>query len=337
MLELEDYAMVPADELQTGEPFCSLFPIDRNVRASILKSMREAGYDQSKPINVWRQRNVVLDGHTRLGCAIELDTGDVPVCYSDFDTEEEALAYTIANQKNRRSLTNAEFMRCIMAADKRQKHGGDRGNQHTGGKASTEALAEKKSAAVTAKIVGVGRPMVERARAIIDHAEEDPSILQAVLDGKESIRMGAQKVADQRRKKSLLKRMGSPPPRQVVAAPLDAPPLSPSPAAEAVKHNGALESCPLRARVVSHRFDDDVAIHRLAAPVLKQLKVDIRAAVGERSFSAMTPLHRALNYVLDVPGPDYWGVCEKCDGKGRADNLGTCKTCKGGGYLVPGI
>lgn len=55
-----------------------------------------------------------------------------------------------------------------MVVDSRKRHGGDRGNQYTGGKASLEALP--KSAAQTAKIVGTSPRKVEQIRQVIDHA-----------------------------------------------------------------------------------------------------------------------------------------------------------------------
>lgn len=78
-------------------------------------------------------------------------------------------------------------MRCVQAVDKRKERGGDRGNQHTGGKASSEALPQK-TAEQTAKVVGTSRSKVEKVLLIVDHATKtDPRPLQEVLSGRASI------------------------------------------------------------------------------------------------------------------------------------------------------
>jgi hypothetical protein len=70
-------------------------------------------------INVWKDGLVVVDGHTRRLGALACGLTEVPVCFHDFATEEDALRYAIHNQKHRRNLTSADLMRCIEAVDKR--------------------------------------------------------------------------------------------------------------------------------------------------------------------------------------------------------------------------
>jgi hypothetical protein len=98
--------------------------------------------------------------------------------------EDAAIRYAIPDQRDRRNLTNADLMRFIEAVDRRKTAG------RPEKLASTEANFEK-SAEQTARIVGTSRATVERARAIIDHAEEDPAIKEAVLRGRKSIAVGA--------------------------------------------------------------------------------------------------------------------------------------------------
>jgi hypothetical protein len=69
--------------------------------------------------------------------------------------------------KNRRNLTDAEIIRCIEVLDRRKKQG--EGQERDKGqfqpKASNEAIG--KSAKETAKVVGVSRAKVERARTVL--------------------------------------------------------------------------------------------------------------------------------------------------------------------------
>ncbi|MGQ9688561.1 MAG: hypothetical protein ACUVXF_07230 [Desulfobaccales bacterium] len=73
--------------------------------------------------------------------------------YKSFETEDEALAYAIHPQRNRRNLTDAEIIRCIEALDMKPRQGEDQ--ERKGGKfqpkASNEAIG--KSAQETAKVV----------------------------------------------------------------------------------------------------------------------------------------------------------------------------------------
>jgi hypothetical protein len=79
--------------------------------------------------------------------------------------EDEAMDYAIANQRDRRSLTNGELDRLVVAVDKRRQRGNHKGNQHTGvQKASNEAIF--KSADVTAELAGTSRAKVEKIRVI---------------------------------------------------------------------------------------------------------------------------------------------------------------------------
>lgn len=325
------------EELRTAEPFESLFPIDPGTKAEIAESMKDRGYDPAHPVSVWRQRCVVVDGHTRRLAAIETGIREISVCFHDFADEEEALKYAIDCQRKRRNITNAEILRCIKAVDARKRRGaepGGRGNQHTGGKASADALPDdtRKSAEVTARIVGVSPKTVERARSIIDHAKEDPSIEQAVLDGKESIRMAERRVADKKKKKAEAQRreyhMPSP-------ARVEPRAHAPSRLRHTPEDEAWLAGFPLRARVVADRFDEDALLYRRFRGVLDGIKPGLLDVVGERSSVGMSLLYRALHQVCSVAPIELWLICARCNGTGI--HSGRCDSCRGGGYSIPGL
>ena|GEM_PF-6077577 len=108
----------------------------------------------------------------------------MPVYYHEFADEDEALRYAIANQRDRRNLTDTDLLRLIEAVDNREKRGGDRGNQYAGGNPSREGLPPKGTAEQTAKIVGTSRSKVEKARVILDEAKTNPTVKEEVLSGK---------------------------------------------------------------------------------------------------------------------------------------------------------
>jgi hypothetical protein len=119
-----------------------------------------------KPIDVWRQSNVVVDGHTRRLAAIDASS-QVVVCYHDFANEDEALDYAIANQRDRRNLDDGELLRLLEVRDKRKQRGAHVGNQYTGVEKTSSEVISKSSSVATAELVGASRTKVEKARAII--------------------------------------------------------------------------------------------------------------------------------------------------------------------------
>jgi hypothetical protein len=56
----------------------------------------------------------------------EIDRAKAWVYYHDFKDEDEALDDAVANQRDRRNLTDAEFLSLVAAVYKRRPHGGDR-------------------------------------------------------------------------------------------------------------------------------------------------------------------------------------------------------------------
>lgn len=189
-------------KLVTRPPFSTLFPIDPRVLAAIKEDMETNGYDLSKPIDIWTGDNVVLDGHTRLQAATQAGVQDVPTHVHTFDDEDAALEYTIHNQRDRRNMTDADIIRCVMALDRRkmERGGGDRRSAGSiVSKAPTGAFDNQsaKSAEATARIIGASPRTVERTRTVLDHAD-DPT-RQAVLDGQKSINQAYNETQERRK------------------------------------------------------------------------------------------------------------------------------------------
>ena len=164
-------------KIKTRPPFSTLFPIDNCVWEAIKENMEAAGFDASKPLDVWRQENILLDGHTRLAAAKAAQI-DVEIFYHDFDTEEAALEYAISNQRNRRNLTDADIFRCVSALDSR-KQAGRPSDKLAQPCANSEEAG--KSSEKTAELVGVSPRKVEQVRTVIGHAS--PETLAAVEQG----------------------------------------------------------------------------------------------------------------------------------------------------------
>lgn len=173
-------------------PFNGLFPINPQILEAIAEDMEEHGVDESKPIDVWKEEMVVLDGHTRLAAAEDKGFEEVFIHCHSFPNEGLALEYAIHNQRDRRNFTDADIMRCIEVLDKREEKGGDHGNQFTDkkvAKAPTGAIGSNtdktKSAIKTAKVVGTSPRKVERARTVRDHG--DKKTKEEVKSGQKTI------------------------------------------------------------------------------------------------------------------------------------------------------
>ena len=196
--------MKKPEEIKTHPTFESLFPIKPAVLAKIEQDMSDGTYDLSQPIilAIWEglEEQVCIDGHTRLQAALNTGIEEVPVWLHEFDTEEEALEKAIQLQSNRRNMTDAELVTCIETLDKRKPRGGDRRSEEAKSKASSDAIEKSgsKSAADTAKLLGISTSKVERTRSVLSNG--DPETIEAVKNNEMSINKACQKTRKERSK-----------------------------------------------------------------------------------------------------------------------------------------
>ena len=312
-------------DLSVCPPFSTLFPIDKSKLKSITESMREDGFDPSRPINVWRQGSIVVDGHTRREAAIAAGITDIPVCFHDFPDEDAAVVYAIKAQVDRRQLTDAEVYRVTTELDNRRKAGRPPVRAK---KLISSEINYPDTASETASKIGASRSKVCAARTIEANAERFPEIKEAVLSGQKSLRMAEREISDRKRKEKLAYEPVIPPP--VVRD--DPKPSHASTLNVSDADREWLESHPLRSRVVASRFDEDALIYRRFSVALGSIRGELQHMIGLRSAEHQTALYTALLAVSPLPSINTWTVCRKCEGKG-----GTCRPCRGSGYLVPGF
>lgn len=157
--------MNPTD-IKTAEPFEGLFPIDAATLTAVADHMEKHGYDPAQPLVIWYERDVLLDGHTRLAAARQLKFTRVPVVKKGFRTENQAVEYAIHCQRDRRNLSDADLLRWIQEVDKRKKQG-----ERTD--LAQPCAKSSKSSEQTAAVVGTSARKVEQARTVIDQADEE--------------------------------------------------------------------------------------------------------------------------------------------------------------------
>lgn len=239
------------DQLTRAEPFASLFSIKPEVFEAIKADMAVNGFDPSKPVNVWRKpdgTHVLIDGYTRVRVAAELGLLRVTAYEKTFASEDEALAYAIHTQRDRRNLSDAELLRLIELVDRPQ----------TGFNtpvAAIEATAGKprKTAEITADTIGTSRAKVERARAVLS----DPEEVAAVRHGKKTIHQAAEDAK--------AKRLASQKPRKARTVSPDARRADDEAVAEGLRIIELLQALSLRDPSVSRRKALKSAVRLLRA------------------------------------------------------------------------
>ncbi len=177
-------------DIKTRAPFEDLFPIKEEVVQAIRKHIENNGYDESSPIVIWKEGEVVVDGHMRLRAARKANLEEIPVIKHSFKDEDEALDYALHNQRNRRNLTDAEIMRVVERLDERKNRG------RPAKIASTDANFGK-SSHITAQKIGTSPRKVEKVRTILDQANEKTK--EAVKSGKMTIQEGYRKTQESRK------------------------------------------------------------------------------------------------------------------------------------------
>ena len=203
---------ISLDKITVHPTFQTLLPINDKELANIVKDMEENGFDKSKPICIWREENVLIDGYTRFTAAKEAGLSEIYKYEMSFGTEQEALEYAMKQQLNRRNLNDAGKLLLIEKLD----------NLRNPGRKSSDSDDEDeprgKSAQALAETLGIGTRTVERARHVLANADEET--LEEVKSGKTSINQAAKKIKQQKDEE------------KKAAAPVDAPVPEEEPAPE---------------------------------------------------------------------------------------------------------
>ena len=179
-------SIMDTKDIVTEAPFKDLFPIHEPILESIIENMTKFGYDSAFPVVLWGK--IVIDGHTRLDAAEALGIVSIPVEQKDFVNKQEALEYAVHNQRDRRNMTDSELLTCIEVLDKPMT------------KSEAASLAKSSNPDVragkgetskkTAKILGVGKTKIEKARKVL----KDPEMKKDVLEGAKTIETAAKEI-----------------------------------------------------------------------------------------------------------------------------------------------
>lgn len=179
--------LVGIDKLRVEEPFRSLFPIRPETVEAIARDMLVRGFDAAHPLIAWAGHGIVIDGHTRLEAARRAGLAEVYILFRDFPDKDAALAFALHEQRDRRNLTDADFVRLVETLDEYRARGGDRRSEEARSKTSNDVFGPSSTA--TAKLIGTSPTKVEKARAV--NAAADPSLRERVETGELSLNRAA--------------------------------------------------------------------------------------------------------------------------------------------------
>ena len=101
------------NEIKVRPSFKTLFAIDESTVSEIAENIKESGYDKSQPVHIWKEENILIDGHTRLAAAKLAGMFEIPVYEHSFPDERSALLYAYSLQLNRRNLSDADLVNAV--------------------------------------------------------------------------------------------------------------------------------------------------------------------------------------------------------------------------------
>lgn len=180
-----------------AHPSAGLFPMmDRPGLIELSEDILKHGLLQ--PIVLYEDR--ILDGRNR-SAACEMN-GVTPRYIRWEPDGTSPTEYVIAANLHRRHLTTAQRAAVAVAAlplleaEAKERRGGDRGNQYSGGKVASaskdaDASPRGRASAIAAAQVGVSRPTVERAKRV---AQQAPEVFEQLRSGEITVTAALKKI-----------------------------------------------------------------------------------------------------------------------------------------------
>jgi ParB family chromosome partitioning protein len=171
--------MMKLSDIGEDPEIAGVFKVHDITLQSVVTSIKQNGFDAAEPPVLWKGRNIIVDGHTRVRAAVKAGLAEIPVIEKEFADITEAILYTFERQANRRNLEQSEIMSAAAALKDKIKDGSGRG---------AEILAKKLNVAVST---------VYRARKICAEAGEDD--LKAIQNGETTINKVYKKIKEKKR------------------------------------------------------------------------------------------------------------------------------------------
>ena len=142
---------------------------------------------QREPI--WTYQGKIIDGRNRYSAILRLQEQKVNIepTFREWDGQGSLVAFVVSLNLHRRHLDVSQ--RAMVAATlANQKRGGDRGNQHTGGKAQICAMPQEEAAS----LLNVSRRAVQSAAKVQQHGDKE--LITAVQSGEVTVSAAAKAI-----------------------------------------------------------------------------------------------------------------------------------------------
>jgi ParB family chromosome partitioning protein len=143
--------------------------LNDKIRDEIKTKIEKFGFDKSQPVVLWKGKNIIVDGHTRLEAAKESNLDEIPAVEMEFESFEDAILYTFERQAVRRNLTPADILKAA------QMIKGPKAKDGTG-----------RAGDILAKRLGISPATVYAAKKIAREAPEEE--ITAIQNGEKSIK-----------------------------------------------------------------------------------------------------------------------------------------------------
>lgn len=104
------------EAINLHDDFKKMFKVDESTLTRITDSIKKNGFDITQPLHLWEFENqlYLLDGHTRLLASIAAGLAKVPGhIHTEIKTFDQAYAYALRLQVNRRNLSEGELLKVI--------------------------------------------------------------------------------------------------------------------------------------------------------------------------------------------------------------------------------
>jgi ParB family chromosome partitioning protein len=161
--------LVKISDIKIDPEISKIFSQSDRIRNEIRTKIEKLGFDKSQPVVLWKGKNILIDGHTRLEAALESKLDEVPAVEMEFASYEEAILYTFERQAIRRNLTGADILRAAQMMIKGPKAKNGAGRQ----------------AELLAKRIGVCPATIYAARKVLAEASKEE--LKAIQKGEKTI------------------------------------------------------------------------------------------------------------------------------------------------------
>jgi len=185
----------PPIEPKVNRRFAALIPPPSDDQRSMLEARIIADKGCRDPLVVWKERNILLDGHTRLAICKEYDL-HYKVKYETLPDRDAAIDRIYDIHLERRNLTPSQWDVLLGRRYNRAKkpHGGDRKSSDQNGHLIPERTAE-----AFAKKWGVSATTVKRDGKLAEWLHEYPDEEEAVMQNRKPLREAKRDVDQQMR------------------------------------------------------------------------------------------------------------------------------------------